>query len=115
MVPDLRDLGDLGELKKRETVCTEGPHAQPSDLEWGSNPSIVTGGFSPHLGEVARASLARVTELCGAAFLAEESILLYSMQGLDHQRDCWRRCHRYHCCPGHSASNPTPSPAQRKH
>ena len=24
--------------------------------------------FSPHLGEVARASLARVTELCGAAF-----------------------------------------------
>ena len=28
----------------------------------------------PHLGEVARASLARVTELCGAAFLAETSI-----------------------------------------
>ena len=34
--------------------------------------------FSPHLGEVARAFLVRVTELCGAAFLAEESILFYA-------------------------------------
>ena len=34
--------------------------------------------FSPHLGEVARASLARVTELCRVAFLAEASILFYS-------------------------------------
>ena len=35
---------------------------------------------SPHLGEVARAFLERVTELCGAAFLAEESILFYSIR-----------------------------------
>ena len=33
--------------------------------------------FSPHLAEVSRASLARVTELCGAAFLEEEPILFY--------------------------------------
>ena len=35
--------------------------------------------FSPHLGEVARAFLVGVTELCGAAFLAEESILFRSL------------------------------------
>ena len=39
---------------------------------WGFTP---LGPCSPNLGEVARAFLVRVTELCGAAFLAEESIL----------------------------------------
>ena len=33
--------------------------------------------FSPHLGEVARAFLVRVTELWGVAFLAKESIIFY--------------------------------------
>ena len=34
---------------------------------------------STHLAEVVRAFLVRVTELCGAAFSAEESILFYSI------------------------------------
>ena len=41
---------------------------QPACSPGAKPPMQMPSGFSPHLGEVARASLARVTELCGAAF-----------------------------------------------
>ena len=56
-----------------------------SSLNWST--VLVIGGrraqqrySSLHLGEAVRASLARVTELCGAAFLAAKSILFYPQQ-----------------------------------
>ena len=62
-----------------------GPHAYCSMCEFRKQEvhgsclsSVRIHDFSPHLGEVARASLARVTELCGAAFFGEN--LFYTIK-----------------------------------
>ena len=69
-----------------QATCSAPPSTRhPPTLHSPDATSLDTSPFSPHLGEVARASLARVTELCGAAFWRKN--LFYSSTSLETSLD----------------------------